>query len=123
MARGAEPPDDLIATLEGYPFPGNVRELHNTIARRVALGDLADAQSQRRRPSPRGDSGDAVARILAEELPFPQARQKMLAEFDQRYVEQVLARHDGNVTKAAAASGIALRYFQMVRARAKRDAG
>jgi hypothetical protein len=36
-----------------------------------------------------------------------------------RYVERVLARHGGNVTAAARASGVAHRYFQLVRARVR----
>ncbi|MCS6899521.1 MAG: helix-turn-helix domain-containing protein [Myxococcales bacterium] len=60
--------------------------------------------------------------VLEEGLPFPTARQKVQAEFERRYVEHVLAQHGGNVTRVAAASGIALRYFQSVRAR-HREAG
>jgi DNA-binding NtrC family response regulator len=41
----------------------------------------------------------------------------VLEEFERRYVERVLARHGGAVGKAAAASGIARRYFQKIRAR------
>jgi hypothetical protein len=44
----------------------------------------------------------------------------MVAEFEKRYVRRVLEMHDGNVGKAAAASGIALRYFQLLKARVTR---
>ena len=37
--------------------------------------------------------------------------------FERRYVEAVLADHGGNVSRAAAASGLARRYFQMLKAR------
>jgi hypothetical protein len=37
--------------------------------------------------------------------------------FERRYVERVLAAHDGNVAQAARASGLALRYFRLVKAR------
>jgi hypothetical protein len=40
-------------------------------------------------------------------------------EFERRYVERMLARHGGNVTRAARASGVAHRYFQLIRARLK----
>jgi two-component system response regulator HydG len=39
--------------------------------------------------------------------------------FERRYVERVLAKHGGNVTRAAAASGIARRYFYDLRKRAQ----
>jgi DNA-binding NtrC family response regulator len=41
----------------------------------------------------------------------------MVDEFERRYVERVLAKHGGNVTHAAASSGIARRYFNTIRAR------
>ena len=44
----------------------------------------------------------------------------MIEEFERRYVEAALARCDGNVTRAASRSGIALRYFQILKARRAR---
>jgi len=52
-------------------------------------------------------------------LPLTQARETLVAEFERRYVERVLAEHQGNVVRAAAASGIARRYFQILHARYK----
>ena len=40
-------------------------------------------------------------------------------DFERRYVQRVLARHGGDIAQAAAASGIARRYFQLIRARQK----
>jgi two-component system, NtrC family, response regulator HydG len=55
--------------------------------------------------------------VLGLDLPFPRARDRVLAEFEQRYVARMLARHNGNVTQAAEASGIGRRYFAMIAAR------
>ena len=127
MARpGERVPEDFVARLEGYPFPGNVRELENAVARRAALGDLADAGgAPGGAPVPgRGaPAEDSMARILALELPFPRARDQALAEFEQRYVEDQLRRHGGNVARAAAASGVARRYFQVIQARTRKQGG
>jgi two-component system, NtrC family, response regulator HydG len=68
-------------------------------------------------PPPPDEPKDFLANVLAERLPFTEARQCVVAEFERRYVEDLLARHNGNVTHAARASGIAHRYFQLVRAR------
>ncbi|MBX3261654.1 MAG: FHA domain-containing protein [Labilithrix sp.] len=62
---------------------------------------------------------DFVGNVIGEQLPFTEARQRVLAEFERRYVDELLARHNGNVTHAARASGIAHRYFQLVRARSR----
>jgi DNA-binding NtrC family response regulator len=64
-------------------------------------------------------AGDFLEDTLTQDLPFPRARDRVLDEFERRYVERVLARHGGNVARAAAASGIARRYFQIIRARSR----
>jgi len=111
------PPENVLARWRDDPWPGNVRELRNAVARLLALGDLAPPK---RLPSasiapPPGDS--FLSETLSQRLPLPMARRKVVEEFERRYVEQVLADHGGNVGKAAAASGIARRYFQMIRVR------
>jgi two-component system response regulator HydG len=115
---GDEPPipDGLIGRFEDYPWPGNVRELQNAIARHIAVGELPLLGG----PSLLETSGDAVEQVLAMDLPLPRARAELVEEFERRYVQRVLDRHDGNVSRAAAASGIALRYFQLLKARRKK---
>ena len=124
-------PYDLLRRFESYGWPGNVRELHNTISRQLALGSLArlDAlapPSSRQAPSaaapPPGAPAaerDAFLPVLAAafDLPFSQARHRIMDEFERRYVERILDQHGGSVVRAAAASGVARRYFQIVRAR------
>jgi two-component system, NtrC family, response regulator HydG len=58
-----------------------------------------------------------MEQVLAMDLPLPRARAELVEEFERRYVQRVLDRHEGNVSRAAAASGIALRYFQLLKAR------
>jgi two-component system response regulator HydG len=140
LASPSEPePVGFVAKLEGYSWPGNVRELYNAVARRVALGDLGDhlsagltSPSSSASPvifdgapahgtsaaAPAGGS-DEVGAIIAEGLPFPRAREKLMKIFERRYFEEVLRRHAGNVARAAAASGIARRYFQLLKARSR----
>jgi transcriptional regulator with GAF, ATPase, and Fis domain len=112
-------PQDFLNSLENYSWPGNVRELQNVVARRVALGDLAPAAMGLARAPANTD--DALEQLLVLNLPLPQARERLVREFERRYVERMLERFDGNVMRAAQAAGIAKRYFQMVRARSKRS--
>jgi len=121
-------PDEFIARLDDYAWPGNVRELSNAVAHRVALGDLANTEGLRRAsgapdPAQAGattGSPDVVREVIAEDLPYLPARQRVVDDFERRFVEHVLAKHKGNVSKAAAASGIARRYFYTIRARSDR---
>jgi DNA-binding NtrC family response regulator len=116
---GASPravPPEVLARWEREPWPGNVRELRNAVARFLALGETEGVES------PFGSPATAladqwVALVLAQGASFSAARQRLMSTFERRYVEQMLAAHDGNVSRAAAASGIARRYFQILRAR------
>jgi hypothetical protein len=109
-----------------------VRELHNAVARHIALGDFAspDPRPSAPRPSPSAIdplpaadappvSADTLEQILSMDLPFPHARRRVLDEFERRYVERVLGKNGGVVARAAAASGLARRYFQVIKARSR----
>ncbi len=109
-------PAGLVERLEARSWPGNVRELQNAIARHVAVGDLPEETVS---PS-RTASSDPIERVLSMDLPLPRARAEVVEEFERRYVEAALHRCDGNVTRAAKASGLALRYFQILKARRAR---
>jgi two-component system, NtrC family, response regulator HydG len=58
-----------------------------------------------------------IERVIALGLPLSRSRELVVDEFERRYVQSVLDRHGGDATKAAQASGIARRYFQLLRAR------
>ncbi len=117
------PPAELLRRWEREPWPGNVRELRNTIARQIALGDLADGDRsepndfQSSDPNFRTETADVIDEVVRSGLPFVRAREKVVDEFQRRYLEHVLAAAGGDTGKAAAASGIARRYFNLLRAK------
>jgi len=114
--EAAQLPEDFLPRFEHYPWPGNVRELKSAVLARSTLGELGQAY----RSEEAKDAGlDFLAAVIEDDLPFPRARERVVKEFERRYVERVLARHGGSVTKAARASGVAHRYFQLIRARLK----
>ena len=139
LGGGSRPiPSDLLLRFEDYPWPGNVRELHNAVARHLALGDLADLDAQLKAavvepaavpelaaassvaPAPLAAGEDFVDEILARNLVLADSREAVLAQFEKRYIEHVLAAHNGNVTRAAAAAGVARRYFHVLRVKRTR---
>jgi two-component system NtrC family response regulator len=80
---------------QSYEWPGNVRELKNTIAGSALL----PAPDRRAAPSDSIDDGDTIRSL-------PAARRAAADAFERRYLEIVLARSDGNITRAAVLAGV-----------------
>jgi DNA-binding NtrC family response regulator len=123
--RDADLTEELLRKWEDSPWAGNVRALRNAVARQLALGDLpavvpSDSAPSASAPVSSTSDADPYASVIAAGLPYPQARDRVLAEFEQRYVAHVLEQHGGDAAAAAAASGIGRRYFQKLRARGRR---
>ncbi len=91
----------FVSSLSRGAWPGNVRELRNYLERAAVLDDLA------------GSTEDAPEAADPHDpaQPYQQARDRVLAEFERRYVEQLLRAHHGNVSAAARASGIDRTYL------------
>jgi DNA-binding NtrC family response regulator len=125
LGAGAPPPALLSRWLD-HAWPGNVRELKNAVARLVTLGEAGlamDAAVSTREPAPLDASAtvaDFVDRALAADVPLARARQEIVRTYDARYVEGILAKYGGVVTRAAAAAGVERRYLQILRAKSKR---
>lgn len=94
-------------------WPGNVRELRNAVARRLALGALSSVF-----PETTSDD-ESLDAVLSFELPLPEIRRIVGERLERRYVKRMLERHGGNVTRAAEASGIALRHFHRIKSRSQ----
>jgi DNA-binding NtrC family response regulator len=109
--------DVHAAGLAGLAIPPSVRGAPAPAPAPLAAAEPA-APSIPVEPPPVSGGSEMYA-IIAEGLPFPRARDKMLNLFERAYFEDVLQRHGGSVARAAAASGIARRYFQLLQARVR----
>jgi DNA-binding NtrC family response regulator len=101
---------DLIA----YAWPGNVRELRNVIERAVMLakGDrIGRAEILGLLQSP-----DAAGQMAEDyvQLPYAKAKEKILEDFNRRYLRSKLTTHQGNITHAANDSGLPRSYFHEI---------
>jgi two-component system, NtrC family, response regulator HydG len=112
-------PHDLLLRFESYSWPGNVRELRNAIAKRLALGDLEPEAftGQPGAGAKPGSSEDVLTRVLSLDLRLSEARDLVIEEFERRYLQKMMEKHSGDATRAAAAAGVARRYFQLLRSR------
>lgn len=114
--------DDNWKELEAYHWPGNVRELRNMVERTLALAGKELPQ----RFDPTGGRGSRVAPTAPNskrsppsrgprvdlDRPFLEQKHEMVATFEETYLTTMLDRHDGNISRAAAAAGLDRMYFK-----------
>jgi DNA-binding NtrC family response regulator len=123
--------EDNWQELEGYPWPGNVRELRNMVGRTLALAGPelprrldpgADAQppsslrapAQAQRPHLPGARPPRPPQRRSADLerPFLEQKKTLVEDFEKSYLLGMLERHGGNISRAAAASGLDRMYFK-----------
>ena len=90
-ARGFSP--NAVIALKKFEWSGNIRQLENHIKKAIILGDKALLG-----PEDLGLTSD----VLEPTLPLAQAKE----EFQRRYINEVLARNNGNRTKTARDLGV-----------------
>jgi DNA-binding NtrC family response regulator len=93
--RGSLPPD-FLAWARSHPWPGNVRQLRNAVERALTLGPSMSVP-----PPPPGTTSPIDLGV-----PFREAKQRVVDDFDRRYITALLAKHQGNVSAAARAAGL-----------------
>jgi len=109
LSAGAE------AALMAHDWPGNVRELRNLMERLVILGtretiepaDLPDVfRASAGAPQP-------LPHIPADfPAVFKKAKQQAVMVFEKNYLESLMRRNEGNISKSAKEAGIERRNFQ-----------
>jgi DNA-binding NtrC family response regulator len=97
-----------LERLFAHGWPGNVRELRNVLDRAIALAPAARRFADlviRIDPGHRdAAAGDGLA--VRSDLPYAEAKALVLHELEQRYLADVLARTDHNLSAASRESGI-----------------
>jgi DNA-binding NtrC family response regulator len=83
------------AVLASYDWPGNARELRNVIERAVVLNKGRHIEPKDLFPE-EDDSPHT----------FHEAKDRVIADFERRYVKALVARHQGNVSGAAREAGL-----------------
>ena len=133
MGRGAFAQSPaLLEQLMRHDWPGNVRELRNVVERALSLGSAALAElgdpasprpatgdggppaddSGRPQASPPAASATASATGSGDvlDLPFKEAKAALVESFERDYLTALLARHRGNISRAASEAGIDRNY-------------
>ena len=114
--RGIAP--DVLSFLEGYAYPGNVRELENMIERAVVL---AEGDIIRNEDLELWDSEETSPKKIIEHIPLNaeelkemkrHIRDHAIESLESIFVRNALERNGWNVTRAAEETGILRPNFQ-----------
>jgi two-component system nitrogen regulation response regulator GlnG len=115
---------DAVAVLEGYDWPGNVRQLENLMRRIAALSrdEVIDGDAIRRAlgessvmaVASRDEGIEAAVRARLERIAIEEPRalddgtlyDRIIGEVERPLIEAMLGRHGGNQLRAARALGI-----------------
>ncbi len=91
---------EALRCLESYNWPGNIRQLENTIERAVALETTSEIQLERLPDTVRNRSNDIESDLFTlPEGPFD--LETFLSEIESSLISQALRQTDGNQTLAA----------------------
>ena len=102
---------ESMRVLQEYDWPGNVRELQNVVERIVSLclpgqeilpEDMPEELSQRRVAV----GGKVAGPAFSADMPFHDAKNDAIMEFEKEYLRDLLNRHNGNISQAARTAGI-----------------
>ncbi len=121
---------DTVDLMMRHDWPGNVRELRNVIERAVLLAESPASEAAFRRTYVPGavvvpseiktdpdvankepaaapaTAADVMSMRVDTHTPFKVAKRDLVAEFERRYISQLLEEHGGNISAAARAAGI-----------------
>lgn len=101
--------------LAGREWPGNVRELENVIERGVIMAsdETLSAEDILVPGIAHADAGHQPAEPSEDlfAMPFKEAKDKLIEQFQAEYISKVLTRNEGNVSQAARESGLKRQYL------------
>jgi two-component system, NtrC family, response regulator PilR len=107
--------NDALQLMRRYEWPGNIRELENTIERAVALEHTPAVLPDSLPPAVRADSAKATSAMSAASEALPESGFDLEAhvkEIERVYIAEALKRAGGVQVKAAELLGMSFRSFR-----------
>ena len=109
-------PPEVLRHLYTRRWPGNVRELQNTIKRMVLLssGGAVDLAALGIPEEPSKQWGGTWNFESLSTIPYNEAKAQVIRKFSEAYLQKLLQRHEGNVTRAAVECGLERQALQRI---------
>ncbi|MEM9691425.1 MAG: Fis family transcriptional regulator, partial [Myxococcota bacterium] len=121
---GKLPPGDEVEgsnlrRLLAHRWPGNVRELRNVLLRAVTMSEATTAFEELLfdiEPDYEPSTLGLPYPGIDQPLPFKEAKRRLLTSFQRAYVDALLHRHDGNLSRAAKEAELSRKHlYQLLR--------
>jgi DNA-binding NtrC family response regulator len=98
-----------VAALTQHPWPGNIRELRNTLERAFVLGkpvsSLLPTSDSQVEPVGGEEALDLDLEIDPD-LPFREGKRQVVRAYEDAYIRIMLVRCKGNITEVARRAGL-----------------
>ncbi|MBZ0118356.1 MAG: AAA family ATPase, partial [Sandaracinaceae bacterium] len=91
-----------LGVLRAHDFPGNVRELRRMIEETLLTSERISVPPG----APASKPSEAMVTEDLVQLPFKEAKERLLEAFERAYVAELLDRYGGNVSRAASEAGL-----------------
>jgi transcriptional regulator with PAS, ATPase and Fis domain len=89
-----------LQRLMAHDWPGNVRELRNVVERSLALSPTAQQMGELRLSvQPVRGAGEPL--LVRSDLEFSEAKRLVLESFEKRYLQDLMARCEGNISSVS----------------------
>jgi len=111
-------PDAYRALLASH-WPGNVRELEHAIEQASVLAGGSEIQLDdlpvglRAAPAPATATDPDPPSAPESNAGFKESKQRVIEQFERRFIAEALARHHGNISKAAEEMGMYRQHLQL----------
>ena len=103
--------DEALARLIRHPWPGNVRELRNVIEQAAVLASGDSIEEADLNLSGGLDGGAGPLPDLTE-VPFSDAKRRVVEDFERSFLLRALRENDGNISRTAEAIGMVRQSLQ-----------
>jgi len=117
FAREGDPPlpAEMLSHFANQPWPGNVRELRSAVERAVLMGDPStwfDAQRLAEESADYCPQSTPEVGSESDATSFRAAKERAIARWERSYIEALVKKNEGNLSKAARAARMDRNYLR-----------